>query len=86
MTYVQYVTQWLRSEGYEAKGSLTDCVCERGESKNWIPKQPVIKKYGLLRHPVSPKGVLLRLKVRSSHLRSNHSVVLKGNNHIVFCF
>ena len=35
-----------------------------GESKNWMPKQPVSKKEGLLRHPVSPKGVLLRLKIK----------------------
>ena len=40
--------------------------------KNWMPKQPVSKKYGLLRHPVSPKGVLLRLKIENNHLRSSY--------------
>ena len=37
-----------------------------------MPRQPVNKNKGLPRHPVSPKGVLLRLKVRSSHPRRSH--------------
>ena len=39
------------------------------------------KKQGLPRHPISPKGVLLRLKVRSSHVFETH----KLSEHFFYC-
>ena len=36
-------------------------------------RQPISKEQGLHRHTICPKELLLRLKVRSSHLRSSHS-------------
>ena len=45
-----------------------------------MPKQPVSKKKALPRHLASPKEVLLKLEVRTNHLRSSHSTMLKPKN------
>ena len=58
----------------------------RSEKPGWSAGDMDKLPRKLLRHPVSPKGVLLRLKIRSSHPRTSHPISIHANVNYLYVF
>ena len=58
---IPYLTQVLHNKWYRTKGILTDCIWER-EVNQTAQCWAASKWSRLLKHPISPKGVLLRVQ------------------------
>ena len=58
----------------------------RSEKPGWSAGDMDKLPRKLLRHPVSPKGVSLRLKIRSSHPRSSNPISIHANVIYLYAF